>query len=187
VLEILWSLCRGQGTPADLPASVRFVNLALAAYAASTLLALVIFRGAAYAFPVAFLSAALLGLSVWAIVHLKGFPARVPQTIGAVAGTGTLMNLAVLPIYMLVVFGGLSAPAIAILVNIAAVAWSLVVVSHIFREALSERVGPSVGFALIYHLAMLFGLALFDPLLSTGQPDIPAATAMVADAVRARG
>ena len=178
MLDVLWSLCRARGTPADLPASTRFVNLALAAYAGSTLLALVIFRGTAYGLPIAVLSAALLGLVVWLIMYLKGFPERVPQTIAAVAGTGTLMNLVVLPLYLLVAFGGTRSMVLAVFVNTAAVAWSLIVVSHIFRRALDERIGPAVGFALLFHLALLIGVALVDPLVAgPASYDIPAATA----------
>lgn len=176
MLHVLWSLCRARGTPADLPASTAFVNATLAAYAGSTLLALVIFRGAAYGLPIAVLSAALLGLVVWLITYLKGFPERVPQTIAAVAGTGTLMNLVVLPMYLLVAFGGARSMALAVFVNTAAVAWSLIVVSHIFRKALDERAGPAIGFALLFHLALLFGVAVFDPLVAgPASDDIPAA------------
>jgi len=80
------------------------------------------------------------------LLHFRKFQARLPQTLTALAGTGFIFGL--LAILILIrVEPGKSQPDLAVL-YLGLFGWSLAVDAHIYRHALSVRMGIGVLFAV---------------------------------------
>lgn len=161
ILKTLLELCQGRGTPAALPAGTGVMNAMLIGYALTSVLALQVFRELRQALPIAIGAATLLALLTYIVLTLKRRTPRAPQTIGAVAGTGAVMNVVTLPGYLLVLSSG--SFGLAGLVNLITIGWSLYVVAHIFKAALDEQFGPAMLWSLGYHAALLVCMTALEP------------------------
>jgi hypothetical protein len=81
------------------------------------------------------------------LLNLRNFQARLPQTLGALAGTGFLFGLMALLILSRVVPGE-SQPDLALL-YLLLFGWSLAVDAHIYRHALSVKFGIGALLAVL--------------------------------------
>ncbi len=94
-------------------------------------------------------SIALQIIVIGLLLQLRGFSARLPQTITAAAGTGSLFGL--VSIVLLAQTTGGSLPAGMATLWLGLFVWSLVVDAHIYRSALS----------ITMSLGMLLAVVLF--------------------------
>lgn len=161
ILKTLFELCQGRGTPAALPAGTGAMNAMLIGYALTSVLALLVFRELHQALPIAIEAATLVALLTYVVLTCKRRTPRAPQTIGAVAGTGAVMNMVTLPGYLLVLSSG--SFGLAGLINLVTIGWSLYVVAHIFRAALDEQFGAAMLWSLGYHAALLVCMTALEP------------------------
>ena len=81
------------------------------------------------------------------ILNLRNYQARLPQTLTAMAGTGFIFGLVSLLI-LTRIEPGKSQPDLALL-YLGLFAWSLVVDAHIYRHALSIKMGIGVLLAVL--------------------------------------
>lgn len=147
--------------PQDLPASLGFTLAALAAYAGSgVLVQLQIAPEMPPLPPVLFelgLTVALAGLVLW----YRDVLGRLPQTLSALAGTGTLLTLCGLPVIRLLQAGDpggvLSMGGVILWLGL--VCWSLLVSAHILRHALSVSLNIGLLLAMVFLVlsALLYG------------------------------
>ena len=147
--------------PQDVPASLAFTLGALAAYAGSGMLVqLQIAPEMAPLPPVLFevgLTVVLTGLVLW----YRGVLARLPQTLSALAGTGTLITLCGLPVIRLLQAGdpGSALAMSGVVLWLGLVCWSLLVSAHILRLALDVSLNIGLVLAMVFLVlsALLYG------------------------------
>jgi hypothetical protein len=101
--------------------------------------------------PAALLAIAIQFLVIAALLNLRGFSMRLPQTICAISGVGLILaTLSVLLISQ--ADPERNQPALA-LVWFGAFLWSLVVDAHIYRHALSIKISLGVLLAVLLFAA----------------------------------
>ncbi|ROR34773.1 hypothetical protein [Inmirania thermothiophila] len=148
LLRRFWGLCLLRAGPQDLPPSQVLAALATAAYLASGVALLAVEgRGTAAAVAPALADLAVMVVLLRLALAVRGVPARFRQTYTALTGSGALLGFLALPVAAVLAqaaAAGRPAPA-ALLAWLGLVAWSLAVIAHILRHALS--VPPAVGLA----------------------------------------
>ena len=92
LIRAWFEICLLRRAPQELPASAYLLGLSLCCYG----LVSVLVSSQSYPFSKALLLAAvdlgLLVLFVWSLLYLQRKPARINQTLSALAGTGSLMG-----------------------------------------------------------------------------------------------
>lgn len=100
-------------------------------------------------------------LATLVLLQLRGHPARIPQTIAALFGSGALISLVNLPLWL---FPGTPVPAPIVLLVMTGLFWSLAVDGHIWRHALEIPLPLGVATAVL----ILIGQASLFQFLSGG-------------------
>ncbi len=164
LIRTFWEICLLQKAPQDIPYSRGlFLLLLLAGFLIDNLNLNIALPEVAVTLVIMVVSvhtAFLLG-SLSALLTLMGYRARIYQTLTALIGTGIIISLLALPV-LLIVSRVASEPGyfglILLLLNI----WSLLVMAHILRHALS------IGFLLAGLLAFgyfMISIKLVDIML----------------------
>lgn len=126
------NIARLRAGPQDLPTGIASALLGLACFAV-----VVVLSGAIQGEPTDTLDLAVsFGvplLSILILLQWRGYPARFPQTVAALFGSGALISLVNLPLWLV---PGTAAPAPIVLVAVIGLCWSLTVDGHIWRNAL---------------------------------------------------
>lgn len=154
---MLWKLleiCLLRAGPQDLPAAPQFLALTLAGYfLVDVLISQLSFPfGAALA--VSLLDLLLLAAFARIVLRIVSKPQRFMQTLAALAGTGQLLGLLALPL----IHGLTTAQAAGETASglafawLALLAWSLLVLGHILRHAMSVTLMTGVGVGVLYSL-----------------------------------
>ena len=146
-----------------MPASSFLLYLTLSTYAASNFLLALGRYAPGTAAMVSLTDTALLAVLTLSLLYLNGRAARVPQTLAALAGTGTVLAiLAVPPVYWLPVQTGQAQLSFPDLLVLALVVWSLVIIGHIIRHALATRLIVGLVVAMMFYwVAVSVQSALF--------------------------
>lgn len=149
--------------PQALPAAWLLTALALAAHALSGALLSATLLAGGPALAYALCETALLALVIGALLNAVHLGARVPQTLSALAGTGTLVNLAATPVMVGVTPDGTPGGWTALAV-LALFAWSFAITVHVLRHALSVPI-PAGAVAALGYFALSYTVlgALFPP------------------------
>lgn len=155
-------LCRLKAGPADMPASNKLLKVTLLAY---FMLGIGISR-IDNAWNVSVISSltdtlfmiAAIGL----VLNFKGLQARYQQTLIALAGAGIILDIIGLPLlFWLNQIDKLQqGTSIVMLLIIALMFWSLMVVAHIFRQALDIKAGSAAMITIVYTVLSLLVLGL---------------------------
>jgi hypothetical protein len=155
-------LCRLKAGPADMPASSMLLKSTLFAY---FLLGIIISRIDS-AWDVSIISSLADTLfmiaAIGVMLHLKGLNTRYQQTLIALAGAGIILNLIGLPlmIWLNQIDKLEQGTSVALLLMIALMFWSLMVIAHIFRQALDIKAGSAAMITIIYTAMSLVVLGL---------------------------
>jgi hypothetical protein len=165
-LILIWfDICLLRAGPQDLPASRELLGLAITSYTLVSFLLSVPGYPLATAGQMALVDATLLIVFAASLLYFIGKKARLYQTLTALAGTGTLLGLFALPVIQLLPQreeAGQQPPLLASLLWLLLFGWSLLVVAHIMRHALSVKLPVAIGIAMLYSLvAILIVNALF--------------------------
>ena len=101
--------------------------------------------------------ALLFGLT-WVLLRLRQFLARFPQTIVALAGTGTLLQLVAWPLVTWLGRdpGQVERSGWPLLLFVLLFGWSIAITAHIIRQALEVSRGQSVLVVMLYLLGSIF-------------------------------
>jgi len=154
LIRAWFELCLLRRTPQDLPASGYLLGISLCCYG----LVSVLVSSQSYTFNRALLLAGvdlgLLVVFVWSLLSLQNKRARINQTLSALAGSGSLMGMIALPLMLAVGPTTVTEPAPAPLVYLwlLLLLWSLFVMAHIIRHALSSTFAIGFGISLLYAL-----------------------------------
>lgn len=158
ILNLFVDICFFRRGPQDLPASQTILLASVAAYAASGLLVL----PTEMPFSIRFLHTGtdvllLFGLT-WLLLTLRGMLARLPQTIGALAGTGTLLQLVAWPLVTWLTRGPPNGEQVGwpMLLFVALFGWSIAVTAHIIRQAIEVNRAQSLLIVMVYLVASIF-------------------------------
>lgn len=169
LLRLLLELCRLRIGPQDLPWSLPLARaLVVLSLALDLLYAAVLDAERVVALRLLLSLALLLGVP-WLLLAWRGFPQRYLQTLAAIAGTGVLFKLAMLPLALAIVDLPLPTtpeqlvPAQVLVgwLTLALLSWKLVVNAHILRHALDLRFGFGLLIALaVFALELVLAQAL---------------------------
>ncbi len=137
--------------------------LTLGTYAASNFLLALGRYAPVNAAMVSLTDTAMLAVLTLSLLYLQGLTARVLQTLAALAGTGTVVAvLALPPVYWLPAHPEQAELSIANLLILGLVVWSLVIMGHIIRHALSTRLFVGLLAAMMFYwVAVTVQSALF--------------------------
>lgn len=134
-------MMRFRSGPQDLPASRGFTLILATAYISGGFLAGNVLDEPDYA-QRAMMAIAVQFTFIILLLKLKGFQARREQTIGALSGTGFLFGL--MSIYLLSLVNIEKPQAELAALYFVLFVWSMAVDGHIYRRALSSRMGTGV-------------------------------------------
>lgn len=155
-------LCRLKAGPADMPASNTLLNVTLIAY---FLLGTGISR-IENDWSVSIVSSLadilFMIIAVRLLLYFKGLSARYQQTLIALAGAGVVLDLVGLPLlfWLNQVDKLEQGTSVALLLVVTLMFWSLMVISHIFRQALDIKASSAAMLTIIYTVLSLVVLGL---------------------------
>lgn len=159
ILIPLLEMLRLRSGPQDLPAGRVTVLLLAALYIAGGFIAGSVLGEADYA-PQSLMTIAVQFAVIVALLNAKGFGERSSQTIGALSGTGFLLGMA--SIYLLSLIDTREPQAGLVTLYFGLFIWSLAVDGHIYRHALSSKMGTGVLVAVtIFAINFMLIRALF--------------------------
>ena len=146
-------VCLLRSRPQDLPASALLVYLTLGLHAFSGTLLALAYQPLPWALALGVFDTAVLALLTASLLYVSRQPVRLQQTLSALAGSGALLGvLALVPTWWWVATqtggGDLSLPALTMLVL---VVWSIVVMGHVLRHALSAPLPVGIGVAVVFY------------------------------------
>jgi hypothetical protein len=155
-------LCRLKARPADMPASNKLLQATLFAY---FLLGICISRidsGWNISVISSLADTLFMLVAIRLLLQVKGLQARYQQTLIALAGAGIILDLIGLPllIWLNQIGESQQGTSIAMLLMIALMFWSLMIVAHIFRQALDIKAGSAAMLTIIYTVMSLLVLGL---------------------------
>ncbi len=152
IISVFVDICLFRRGPQDLPASNFLLYLTLGAYAVSNFLLALVQYDAVTAALVSLTVTLLLAVLTLSLLYLNGHSERVQQTLSALAGTGTVLAvLALPPIYWTHLQTRQPQLSLPDLLALALVVWSLVIIGHIVRHALSTRLFVGLVVAIMFY------------------------------------
>jgi hypothetical protein len=166
LIKILWAICRLKAGPQELPSGRNILISAILAGIFIDSFATSIFMpeksGLEVIILVAIYNVALL-MAAYFLLRLVGYAERGVQTITAMAGSGLLISLVLLPSLLMINFADETVNSQAIFILFDNV-WRIVVNAHIFRHALSVNLLLAMIISVSY---LVFGVLVADILLPT--------------------
>jgi hypothetical protein len=158
-------LCLLRARPQDLPASNTLVWFTALATIATTLLSNEDLSSTTL---VAVAQVALLGLFTNVALTYRGFPARWPQTVTALYGMSTILNLVTLPVlHWMEQVKGTPRELMPAFAGLAITLWQLAIMTHIYQQALELPRATSILLSVGTMLLLLSASVLLIQ-LSTG-------------------
>lgn len=159
-LETIWAIALLRAGPQDLPTGSSSLVLAIAMYSGIVVISgLTDARSAG--FTDLFVSVIVPLVAAASILGVRGLAPRFGQTVAALFGTGALISLVNLPLWFSV---QTPIPAPLVVLALVALAWSLAVDGHIWRNALGcSFAGGLMVAVLILFLQMFVFQAMGNP------------------------
>lgn len=164
-LKSLIQICLLRVGPETLPASPKLFVRSLIAYLLTGVLALTPMTGLPVAVGEALFDIALMMTLLYAAFAWRRLPARFLQTAMALAGTGALFGLLLLPVLGLSNSGG-GAEALASWLWLLLFGWSLAVTGHILRAAFEIPLPLGVLAAALYFALSLALIQSLFPVMA---------------------
>ena len=154
LLSRFFDICLLRAGPQDLPASGFLLGMALAAYFVLDFIAFSLVESPPQALMKSVLDLALFMGLTWAVLRGYGAGGRFTQTATALLGTGVLIGAVSLPVigWLVRLQAEQAMEALPVLLWFMLLFWSIVVVAHILRHALSVSYAMGILYAVIYLL-----------------------------------
>ena len=154
LFELFLDICLLRKGPQDMPASPMLLQLTLLSYGISGILIPLLDVSLTLSLLLTGLDLALLTSLAYGLLALRDYRPRFVQTLTALLGTGTLLQLLALPLLFLLKQETVdaSAPAWLVLLWLGLFIWGIVIMAHILRHALSTSLGVGVLYSLAYVL-----------------------------------
>jgi len=161
-------ICLLRKGPQDLPASAVLLRLVILFYVLSGLLVLMVGRTFADLFSIILLIAldiVILSGLIYAILQVLGFLSRFLQTLTALFGTGTLLQLLILPLAVWMESVGIDSTGVVLpwLLSQLLLIWSLVITGFILQQAFSVSRLAGLLYAFGYMIISLTLGSLLPP------------------------
>ncbi len=168
LFDLFLDICLLRRGPQDVPASWALLKLSLVAYGLTSLLVQLVSVQPSTALLQALLDVGLLAGLTYAVLRALGHSMRFTQTLTALAGAGALLGLVILPvvIWMDRESASGSEPGLPVLVFFAWLIWSVAVVAHVLRHALSTSLATAVIYTLGYLVISVVVASWFFPEMS---------------------
>lgn len=148
--------------PQDIPASLFFLGIVLIMNAVVGLAILSMEAPFLAALPQFLASIAFLAGFSWIVLGLSGKTMRFQQTLTALLGTDTLISLMALPFLIAISWDHEFGLAYYILLG--SMLWSVAVVGHIIRHALSSSYLYGLGLSILYFVGSFQAMAYLFPI-----------------------
>jgi hypothetical protein len=150
LFNLFLDICLFRKGPQHVPASLALLRLTLITYGLSGFLVLLLSVGPLTAGLMVLIDIVLLLALTYGALTLWNYRMRFIQTLTALLGTGTLLQLLVLPVsvWMAQELAKTGAPEFPWLLSLGLIGWSIAVIAHILHHALAI----SRGLGLLYTL-----------------------------------
>jgi len=164
LIRVLWDICRIKAGPQDLP---KGYNLLIAAVLSGVIIdsfsssILITKFSLSDIAQIVIVYNVLLLAAVYLLLKLIGYAERAVQTLTAIAGSGLLISLVLLPGLIMMNTAAEEAKSFAIFILIDNI-WRIAVNAHIFRHALSVSLLMAMILSVSY---LLLGVLVADVLL----------------------
>jgi len=154
IVQPFVQICLLRQGPQDLPTSGILLAITLSAYTLLTALLSNVSMSAANAVVWGLITTVLMVAFTVILLSVQRRPARLVQTLAALAGTGALLTLIALPVFGWLHGADLKAGegALAWLIVVVLTLWSLAVTGHILRHALSVPYFVGLVLAVVFYL-----------------------------------
>src|SRR5690554_6925690 len=162
LLQRFFQICLFKANPADIPASHWLFKLVCLIYFVIGILVSHVDQTWTAAVA-ASLSDTLLLLAVcWSLLYVRGLKGRFLQTATAMAGTGAIMGVLGLPVFLLFrqVESQGQLTSLVLLLVLILMFWSLFITAHIFRYALDIQPGMAAILTMAYTILSLVVVGL---------------------------
>lgn len=158
-------ICLLRRGPQDLPTSSILLGIALTAHMLMAVLFVAAYEGVVKAFLSGALDTVILAALTGCLLYTQRRSARFVQTLTALAGTGAIITLVTLPISGWFLGTGPESRegGLAILLLLMVTAWSVAVVGHILRHALSAPYFVGLVLAIVFLAVSIFVLRTLLP------------------------
>lgn len=163
ILKIFLDICLFKRGPQDLPASAFFLGIVLFANAVVSMIILSVEAPFLTALPQFLTGIALLVVFIRIVLALSGKMLRFQQTLTALLGADTVISLISLP--FLIWISANQNFGVIYYILIASMLWSMAVVAHIIRHALSSSYLFGLGLSILYFLASFKLMVYLFPVL----------------------
>ncbi|MCI0734299.1 MAG: hypothetical protein L0Y38_10830 [Methylococcaceae bacterium] len=162
IVKVFLDICMFKRGPQDMPASAFFLGIVLLANAAVGLIILSMEASFLAAVPQFLVSVILLAGFSWAVLRLSGKAVRFRQTLIALLGADTLISLTALPFLIWISMN--EGFGLAYYILLGSMLWSVAVVGHIIRHALSSSYVYGLGLSILYFLGSFQAMAYLFPI-----------------------
>ena len=151
-----FDICRLRKGPQDIPASKNLLTLCLFFYGLLSVLLVMLSESFERAILAGLLEVILIIAFTMALLQIRSKTERWVQTVTSLSGTGIILSLIALPIYILLSIDGStdanSSPAygLGLLILAGLACWNVVIMAHILRHALEVSIMSGIIFAIVY-------------------------------------
>jgi len=151
-----FDICRLIKRPQDIPESKNLLTLCLVVYGVLSILLATLSQPADAAVLSGVLEVILIMIFSLALLQIRGKSPRWTQTVTALAGTGIIISLIALPLYVIIGVGGSdeisssTGQAFGLLLLAILACWNIMVMAHILRHALDVNFVLAIVFAITY-------------------------------------
>ena len=161
LLRLFLDICLGKKGPQDLPSSGFLLGLIFVVNAAVGLIVLLVETNLSAGVFELLLSLTWLVCFTYLVLILNGRINRFLPTMTALLGTDTVISLIALP--FLIWMNRAADVRLPYYIVIGLMCWSMIIIGHILRHALSTTHGFGMGLALLYLLGSYQLMAYFFP------------------------
>ena len=151
-----FDICRLRKGPQDIPASKNLLTLCLIVYGLLSVLLVMLSESIERAILSGLLEVVLIMAFIMALLQIRSKIGRWVQTVTAISGSGIVLSLIALPIYILLsVSAGTEANSnpvygLGLLILAGLACWNVVIMAHVLRHALDVTMLTGVILAIVY-------------------------------------
>ena len=151
-----FNICRLQKGPQDIPESKNLLTLCLVAYGLCSVVLMYLSESLDKAILAAILEVILIMIFTQALLQIRGKSSRWMQTVTAFFGTGVIISVLALPVYLLIGVGDVPDTAqrldksLGLMLLAALACWNIVIMAHILKHALEITFMTAVVLGITY-------------------------------------
>ena len=156
LFKAFFDICRLRKGPQDIPASKNLLTLCLFFYGLLSTLLVLLSESMDRAILAGLLEVVLIMAFTMALLQIRSKTGRWVQTVTSLYGTGIVLSLIALPIYILLSLNGTTETndtplyGLGLLILASLACWNVVIMAHILRHALEVTMMSGVIFAIVY-------------------------------------